>query len=206
VVRRLHIPIVMIPNGIEVGAARWTGGGDRVVVMGGRGGRKGEELAIDAWSRLPASLRNGLRLDVIGVEPAARRDTLRALAARFGVKDQVSLEGTMPRDAYLERIAGGLLAVSCSRLEAFGLPVAEALVLGAPVIASDIPSHRELMARAGAGDSFPSGNADALARRLAQALRGNLPEQLRGSPFGWSWRERARQHIDAYHEPGPVSV
>jgi glycosyltransferase involved in cell wall biosynthesis len=206
VVRRLQIPIVMIPNGIEVGAARWTGGGDGVVVMGGRGGRKGEEIAIRAWSRLPSTLRKDRRFDVIGVEPAARRDELRALAARLGVADGLSVEGTMSREAYLERIADGAFAVSCSRLEAFGLPVAEALVLGAPVIASDLPSHRELMARAGAGESFESGNSDALARRMAAALRGTLPARLTGSPFGWSWRERARQHVDAYREPGRASA
>ena len=206
VVRRLHIPIVMIPNGVEVGAARWTGGSDRVVVMGGRGKRKGEEIAIRAWARLDPSARSGLRLDVIGVEPAGRRDDLRALAVHLGVGGSVVVDGTMPRDAYLERVALGRLAVSCSRLEAFGLPVAEALVMGAPVLASDLPSHRELVARAGAGDTFASGNAEALAARLASALGGALPERLSGSPFGWSWRERARQHVEAYAQPAPASA
>jgi glycosyltransferase involved in cell wall biosynthesis len=206
VVRRLHIPIVMIPNGVDTGAARWSGDGERVIVMGGRGRRKGEDVAVRAWSKVPVSARMGRRLEVIGVEPAPRRNELQALGERLGVQGELSIEGSMPRDCYLERIARGALAISCSRLEAFGLPVAEALVLGAPVLASDLPSHRELIARGGAGDTFPSGNADALAARLTSALNGQLPDRLRSSPFGWSWRERARQHIDAYRDSVPVNA
>lgn len=200
VVRRLAIPITMIPNGVDVGAARWTGTDARVVVLGGRGGRKGEEVAVRAWSRLQPSTRNGLILDIMGVEPASRREDLRTVAEHLGIGDRTRIEGTISREAYLERIAGATLAVSCSRLEAFGLPVAESLAIGAPVIASDLPSHRELVARAGAGETFASGDAIALAERLELALNGSLPSRLTSTPFGWSWRERARQHVDAYHE------
>ena len=198
VVRRLHIPITMIPNGVDVGAARWVGGSDRIVVMGGHGHRKGESVAIRAWAQLSPKSRRGLRLDVIGAEPTERRQELQALANQLGVQATVSIEGAIPREAFLERVASSALALSCSRLEAFGLPVAEALAIGAPLLASDLPSHRELVARAGAGETVPAGNENALARRLASALSGTPPAQLKSVPLGWSWRERARQHIDAY--------
>jgi glycosyltransferase involved in cell wall biosynthesis len=206
VIRRLHIPIVMIPNGVEVGAARWVGGSERVVVMGGRGYRKGEELAIKAWAGVEASVRAGRRLEIIGVEPADRRSQLRTLAERFAISAAIAIEGTLPREEYLDRICAANLALSCSRLEAFGLPVAEALVIGAPVIASDLPSHRELMARAGAGETFASGSVEALTASLDRALRGMLPERLSAYPRGWSWRERARQHINAYLQPGTAAA
>ena len=198
VVRRLHIPIVMIPNGVDVGMARWTGGSNEVVVMGGRGRRKGEDIAIRAWSRLAPANRAGLRLNILGVEPAGRRADLLSLAARLGVDASTTIEGTLPREVYLERVATAELAVSCSRLEAFGLPVAESLALGAPVLASDLPAHRELVARAGAGATFETGNVGDLAVAIGRALNGGPPPRLRSQPFGWSWRERARQHIDAY--------
>jgi glycosyltransferase involved in cell wall biosynthesis len=122
------------------------------------------------------------------------------MATDLSIADTVSIEGTLPRNEYLDRIATSALTVSCSRMEAFGLPVAEALAIGAPVLASDLPSHRELVARAGAGETFPAGNVAALANRLTSALQGSMPPQLSSPPFGWSWRDRARQHVDAYHE------
>jgi glycosyltransferase involved in cell wall biosynthesis len=200
VVRRLDIPIVMIPNGVDVGNARWASGGDRIVVMGGHGRRKGEDVALRAWVLVPARSRKGLRLALIGVEPSERRKELQQMAARLAIGDSVDVEGTMPRDDYLERIAASLLTISCSRMEAFGLPVAESLAMGAPLLASDLPSHRELIARAGAGESFPVGNAGALAARITAALEGDMPPRLTSAPFGWSWRDRARQHVDAYHD------
>lgn len=200
VVRRLDIPIVMIPNGVDVGSTRWTGGSDHIVVMGGHGRRKGEDVALRAWALLPVQLRKGLRLGLIGIEPSERRNELQQLAERLAIGDSVDVEGSMPRAEYLERIAGSVLTVSCSRMEAFGLPVAESLAMGAPVIASDISSHRELIARAGAGESFPSGDAAALARKIGAALDGGMPPRLATPPFGWSWRDRARQHVDAYHD------
>lgn len=198
VVRRLTIPMAMIPNGVDVGAARWTGGHPRVVVLGGRGSRKGEEIALRAWAKLHPTIRNRLTLDILGVEPEARRDSLRSLADKVGLDKTVTIEGTLPREAYLKRTAEAMLAVSCSRLEAFGLPVAEALAMGAPVLASDLPSHRELVARAGAGKTFASGDVKSLAAHLEAALNGEPPSRLTSPPFGWSWRERARQHVDAY--------
>jgi glycosyltransferase involved in cell wall biosynthesis len=200
VVRRLDIPIVMIPNGVDVGGCRWVGGTDRVVIVGGHGHRKGEETAVRAWARISATARSGVRLALIGTEPRARRNSLLQMANDLSIADTVSIEGTLPRNEYLDRIATSALTVSCSRMEAFGLPVAEALAIGAPVLASDLPSHRELVARAGAGETFPAGNVAALATRLTSALQGSMPPQLSSPPFGWSWRDRARQHVDAYHE------
>jgi glycosyltransferase involved in cell wall biosynthesis len=41
-------------------------------------------------------------------------------------------------------IAGATAVVAPSLIEGFGLPLAESLALGAPVLASDIPAHREV--------------------------------------------------------------
>ena len=200
VVRRLDIPIVMIPNGVDVGSARWAGGGEQILVMGGHGRRKGEDIALHAWALMSAGSRKRHRLELIGVEPGNRREELQRLAERLAINDSVDVGGAIPRAAYLERIGTCVLAISCSRLEAFGLPVAESIVMGAPVIASDIPSHRELIARAGAGEAVPAGNAGALAARIHVALDGMMPQRLTSAPIGWSWRDRARQHVDAYRD------
>ena len=196
--RRVRVRSVLIPNGVDVHDHRWVGDKPEVVIMGGIGSRKDEGVAIRAWARVPARTRAGLRLHVIGVEPATRRVTLESLAASLGVAESTTVTGQLDRDAFLEIVARARVAVSCSRLEAFGLPVAEALALGAPLICSDIPAHRELMRRAGAGSHFVPHDSIDLSRRIASALDGVGPTRMTPAPEAWTWRVRADEHLDAY--------
>jgi phosphatidylinositol alpha-mannosyltransferase len=117
---------------------------------------------------------------------------------RLGGRDRVSIIGSLEHEEYLREMTEARLNVSCSTVEAFGLPVAEGLAMGAPVVCSDIPAHRELVERAGAGEIFPVGDDEALAEAFCRALRGRLPTQVAYAPAGWDWRARAREHIDAY--------
>jgi glycosyltransferase involved in cell wall biosynthesis len=191
------LAIVEIPNGVEVGGARWTGEEDVVYVAGGTGFHKREETAVRAWARLKHR-RSATVLAIGGVEPAARRAELQRMAHDLHLGESVVIRGALPRAAYLERIARARLTLVCSQLESFGLPVAEALAMGAPVLCSDIPAHRELLARAGRGESFPARDDAALAARLSSVLDGGVPRPLASVPHGWDWKTRAREHIDAY--------
>jgi len=191
------LPIVEIPNGVEVGALRWRGEDDVVFVTGGSGSRKGEETAVRAWARLRRQTSSSV-LEIGGVDPAGRREELQRLVNDLELSKVVRIHGPLPRPAYLERIASARLTVACSRLESFGLPVAEALAIGAPLLCTDLAAHRELLGRAGAGESFPTGDDGALAIRLGRVLAGEMPHRLESPPVGWDWTARGREHIDAY--------
>jgi glycosyltransferase involved in cell wall biosynthesis len=193
------LPIVEIPNGVEVDSIRWRGEDDVVFVSGGSGSRKGEETAVRAWARLGGEASRSV-LEIGGVDPAGRRNELQRLVNDLELAKVVRIHGPVPRSAYLERIASARLTLSCSRLESFGLPVAEALAIGAPLLCTNLPAHRELLARAGAGESFPTGDDAALAIRLGRALAGEMPRRLASPPVGWDWTARGREHIDAYQE------
>ena len=195
---RMGIPSVVVPNGVDVGDAWWTGDGDHVFVLGGIGPRKDEQTAVGAWSRLSRTVRKGLVLRIAGVEPATRRVSLTKLARSLGLSDEVCIMGTLARDEYLEQIARARLVISCSRLEAFSLPVAESVAIGAPLLCTSIASHMELLESTGAGAAFQPRNVDELATKLSEALSGTMPPQLHASPAGWSWEDRAREHVDAY--------
>jgi glycosyltransferase involved in cell wall biosynthesis len=195
---RVASPSVLIPNGVDVGEWRWTGENDSVFVMGGIGGRKDEATAMRAWARISPAVRGETVLRIGGVEPASRRVALQLLAESLSIAGNVSIFGSMQREAYLSNIAQSRLAVSCSTFEAFGLPVAEALALGAPVLASAIPAHVECLARADAGMAFAVRGVEELGRMMEDALYRSGPKRLQQPPADWTWSSRGRQHVDAY--------
>jgi glycosyltransferase involved in cell wall biosynthesis len=201
--RSLPLPVSMIPNGVDVGGVRWKGERDAVIVMGGIGPWKGEELAVRAWSTLERAARGATVLEVIGIEPFERRQSLLALGTHLGVSDSVRVRGVIGRHEFLSAVAEGRAAVSCSEFESFGLPVAEALMMGAPVICSDLPAHVELLARASAGVTFRVADSCALAHHLRRLLSGDVPPRCNVPPQGWGWNERASQHVDAFLKYGP---
>jgi glycosyltransferase involved in cell wall biosynthesis len=195
--RRFQLPIEIVPNGVDVEGLRWTGGDPTVVVLGGIGARKDEQTAVKAWS-LIRDRPKGVTLTIVGVEPKTRRMSLRMLARQLGVATSVSVRGTVSRSRYLGNLVKCRVAISCSRLESFGLPVAEALVMGAPLACSNIDAHADLAASAGGGTLFAAGNAAQLAAIIDAALKGDPPPRTSGSLEGWDWASRAAQHVDVF--------
>jgi len=118
-------------------------------------------------------------------------------AARLGRDVQVRLIGRGPECGRLERLAGSLsvrcridqqatdadvveayqrarVAVCPSRFEGFGLTPIEAIASGTPVVASDIPPHREF--GRDAATYFPLDDDDALVTAVAAALDSPAPD------------------------------
>jgi glycosyltransferase involved in cell wall biosynthesis len=114
--------------------------------------------------RSAALLDRDVRVRLIGRGP--QQETLEALASRLGVACTVETaadDWTVAR-AYRE-VA---VAVCPSRFEGFGLTPIEAVASGVPVVASDIPPHREFVGRA--ARLAPPDDPAALARAIAEAL------------------------------------
>lgn len=92
-----------------------------------------------------------------------------------------------------ERNATGAGRALSSRWEGFGQSLAEALLLGTPVVASDcVSGPRELLLHGAHGDLVPVGDSDALAGAMVRHI--DSPERLRqAAERGRQW---ARAHID----------
>jgi len=95
---------------------------------------------------------------------------------------------------YCYRRAAALITASYA--EGFNLPIVESLSRGRPVLASDIPVHREV---AGAHAAyFPANKGQALADLVMRHQRGDLRASLDPlDGFHWpSWFESSRELLD----------
>jgi glycosyltransferase involved in cell wall biosynthesis len=117
-----------------------------------------------------------------------------ALADRLGVSEHLCFAGDVPNPRMPSLIQQAQVLVFPTWCESFGLPLAEALAMGAPAVAADIPACREV------GDDaaryYTSGDAESLAESIGSLLGSpERAEQLaqrayaRGRVF--SWRDNA---------------
>jgi glycosyltransferase involved in cell wall biosynthesis len=130
-----------------------------------------------------------------------KRQALGPLAHRLGVAERISWLGAVePSDVVaLLQGAGGLLQPSS--YEGFGLPMLEAMACGCPVVASDLPTVREVVGNAAL--LVPPADGAAFARAVA-ALAGSA--ELRGELAGrgltrardFSWDRCARDTLEVY--------
>jgi len=92
--------------------------------------------------------------------------------------------------------------VSLSRAEGYGLPLVEAMAVGTPVIASDIPIFREVGADAAiyVDPGSPGQFADAVAQLQDDLHWQDLSRRSLARAAEFSWDESARQLVDAAHE------
>lgn len=163
----LHLGVGPAPEGLppagEVRRQLGLAAGDRLVVTTARlAAQKALDVMLEALALLP---RNVV-LAIIGDGPL--EDELRALAARLGVADRARFLG------WQDDVAGYVAAadVFClsSKWEAVALAVQEAVVLGTPVVATDVGGMGELITDRSSGRLVPSEDPSALASALAEIL------------------------------------
>jgi glycosyltransferase involved in cell wall biosynthesis len=166
-------PVLTLPNTIDAsfedaplaGEAARAPGPLRLLVLGRLDSHhKGLDLLLDHLARCPAAERAGLRVRLVGEGPNAA--VLRARVERHtALAACVALSGWQaPREA----MAAHDVLLLPSRYEGVPLVMLEAMALGLPVAASDLPGTRSYL---GADCLFPVGDIGAalrIARRLAQ--------------------------------------
>jgi glycosyltransferase involved in cell wall biosynthesis len=109
--------------------------------------RKNHQWLLRLWQRLVETQGEAApRLVLIGGRGWENEAVFKMLDRMHGVSRHVA-ECSGLDDAALGGVLRGARALlSPSLAEGYGLPVAEALALGTPVIASDLPAHREVAA------------------------------------------------------------
>ena len=122
---------------------------------------KGIDVLVRAMVRLP-----GASLAVVGRGDV--QDDLEALAKELGVDDRVHMLGWQDRPQ--DHIATFDVLAVPSRVEPFGLVIAEAMRAGLPVVASNVGGIPEVVADGETGFLVPPDDVDALAGALQRLL------------------------------------
>jgi glycosyltransferase involved in cell wall biosynthesis len=113
----------------------------------------------------------------------------------------VVLAGYLEDDDLRSVVAGAAAVCMPSHYEGFGLPVLEALAAGRPVLASDIPAHREVAQ--GHAVLLPTLDVDAWSAALSEVAAGRYDDpqgvsSRRAHAAGFTWRASATAHVRAY--------
>jgi phosphatidylinositol alpha-mannosyltransferase len=190
-------PITIVPNGVDTarfqsGVAplrRYSAGVPTILYVGRFDPRKGLPELIEACGRL-ADEGLGFRLILVG--DGRLRPALTRLAERR-IPGRVVFEGQVPHASLPQYYATADVFCSPARgSESFGLVLLEAMAVGVPVVASDIPGYRTVLTHGSEGILVPPRDPAALARALGlllrdPALRESLGAAGARTAAGYSW-------------------
>jgi glycosyltransferase involved in cell wall biosynthesis len=137
-----------------------------LVAVGREEYQKGHLHLIDAFARL-ATADPRLRLVMAG-RPGNASAAMDEAVARSGVGDRIARLGH--RDDVPRVIAAADLFVFPSLWEGLGGVLLEAMALGAPIIASDLPPVREILGPSSGAKTVPTADPVALAEAIGSLL------------------------------------
>lgn len=152
-----------------------------VLFLGRHEPRKGLDVLVRAWSRMPADAT----LLVAGEGPCTAR-----LQRDSADDPRVRWLGRVSEEEKWRLLAtAGVLCAPSLGGESFGVVLLEALASGLPVVASDLPGHRAAVGGCGAARLVSPGDPQVLATALGEVLdhRHRTDRQVRHG------RERARE-------------
>ena len=214
IVRLLGIPedrIAVAPDGVD---GRYGPGGEKPSARGGPKtvlyvGRsdpyKNLPGLVEVFARLVREEGVDARLRIVG-PPDARYPEAGETARRLGVVDRVERAGYLDDAGLVQAYRDADVLALLSRYEGFGLPVAEAMACGTPVVCSNAASLPEVAgtaARLVAPDDV-AGAAAALKEILtdpAEAARLRAAGLAQAKKF--SWRAAAESVLRLYGELAP---
>jgi glycosyltransferase involved in cell wall biosynthesis len=126
------------------------------------------------------------------------------LVRKLNLDGMVHFTGRLTREELVKHYSAAKIAVVPSLYEGFGLPAAEAMACGTPVVATTGGALPEVVGDAGM--LVPPANADALAAAIRHLLN-DRQAQLRMSEAGkkrvreqFNWEQAARKTLEVYRE------
>lgn len=161
---------------------------------------KGLSFLLEAVARIRRT--RPIRLTVIG-QPK-KNGIIENLVASLGVSDIVHFTGRIANEEFADYYAKSTIAVVPSLYEGFGIPAAEAMASGVPLVSTSGGALAEVVGDAGI--VVPPADAEALALAITRLL--DSPEErkkyiqagLARVHSEFSWKKAAQETVKVYRE------
>ena len=185
----------VIPNGVALAAVRaraegavgpQASGGARIMTAARLAREKGLDVLIRAVATLPSGLVR--EVNIFGDGP--ERHSLERLVADLGEAGRVTLHPWV--SDIPELMARHHLFVLPSTAEGLPFAVLEAMAVGIPVVATDVPGSAEALAHGEAGTLVPQRDVVA----LASAIASRLQDPAGTAALAGAALQRVRAHYD----------
>ena len=129
--------------------------------------RKGQDIAIEAFRQLPAEVRDGCELVIVG--SVASKEFFTRIKSSAGGMDVVFRDAIRDQDAYHRTFDDLDFLICPSRTDPMPLVVMDAMMHGCPIIVSDQVGQHEFVEEGVNGYVFPCEDVRRLADAIAKA-------------------------------------
>ena len=202
----------VVPNGCDVPPLRAFPGlapekPPRVLYAGQLYPWKGVDVLVEAVAAVP-----GARLVILGgIEGEADTRRIRDLVEARGLGGRTEMTGPVPQARVADALGRAAVVVApflragMTERHTSPLKIFEAMAAGRPIVASDLPSSREVLRDGENALLVPPGDVSALAGALRRVLAdGDLARRLAGAAWEaaprYSWDARARALRELFAE------
>jgi len=198
----------VVYNGIDTSIFRRLDGVERepnslVVVGKVEDNTKGIPYLLEAVKLLKGDL--DVKVYVVGKQEASEGYGTN-MAQQLGISDRVIFTGYVGTDELVRLYSSAEIGVTASIYEGFGLPAAEAMSCGTPVIATRAGALPEIVGDDAAGILVPPADPPALAAAIKRLLADKPLRQKMGQAARkrvedcFSWQAAARKTVEVYRE------
>ncbi|MFC7076779.1 glycosyltransferase family 4 protein [Haloarcula halophila] len=194
--RDVSTEIAVVPNGIDRGrfspegpqSDLLTSEGPTLLFVGRFVDGKRPTDALVAFRRVVRQYPDS-HLYFVGKGPL--RAQLETQIEKAGLEDHVTLTGTQPYDAMPEIYRSADVLILPSRAEGVPRTVLEAMATDVPVVVSDLPQIRTVVA--GGGECVPVGEHTALAQALVHVLDSRADYEPMAATREYEWKRTVRK-------------
>ena len=198
----------VVPNGIDTGVFKRLDHiekePDSIVMVGNTEDRKkGIVFLLEAIRLLRDDV--DVKLSIVDRQGDYTKHAPK-LVRENGLEDIVTFTGRLSVDELVRRYSVSQIAVTASVYEGFGLPCAEAMSCGTPVIATRAGALPEIVGSDGAGILVPPADPPALAAAIRRLLADEPLRQRMGEAArkrieeSFSWEIAAKKTLEVYEE------